>query len=217
MEKFPIEKVQEEHEKTEKIVDALGYGIDDGIKETVTAFNISGLPTSSSCEGHLNRGLLLPWVKVSAPSEPKDRFVVGEDTISRIAKKYDIPEEDVRRANNKNAWIELRDELSNKDETKEYIDWREKNKKLINRANTFLTDFYKEHKAIDGIRLVVSENSEGDFHIHSKSEYAVMPISEKVFSSEEKRGHLEIQELARKEMNLFTEFLRKQYINKHDK
>ena len=47
-----------------KITDGLGMPIDEGIKETVVAFRVSGFPTTGSCEGHLNRGTSYPWVDI---------------------------------------------------------------------------------------------------------------------------------------------------------
>ena len=43
----------------------LGMPIDAGIRETVAVLNLLGLPTTQSCEGHVNdrgHGLPAPWV-----------------------------------------------------------------------------------------------------------------------------------------------------------
>jgi hypothetical protein len=56
-----------------KITDKLGRGIDDKIKNTVTAFMAHGFFTSQSCEGHPleeNRGYPFPWVEIYCP-EPE--------------------------------------------------------------------------------------------------------------------------------------------------
>ena len=45
--------------------DRLGMAIDAGIRETVAVLNLLGLPTTQSCEGHVNdhgHGLPAPWV-----------------------------------------------------------------------------------------------------------------------------------------------------------
>lgn len=56
----------------EHIADSLGKGIDEGIKEAVTALIVYGFPTSASCEGHLGgkHGLPYPWVEICVP-EPE--------------------------------------------------------------------------------------------------------------------------------------------------
>lgn len=50
--------------EVELIVDGLGKGIDDGIKEGVTALMALDFPTDGSCDGH---GISGPWVDVYAP------------------------------------------------------------------------------------------------------------------------------------------------------
>ena len=45
--------------------DALGKPVDAGIKSLVTALNVSGFPTTASCEGHLDWGVPAPWVDVA--------------------------------------------------------------------------------------------------------------------------------------------------------
>lgn len=49
-----------------KITDALGKGIDEGVKETVIALNVLGINTTQSCEGHLDWGISAPWVDIGA-------------------------------------------------------------------------------------------------------------------------------------------------------
>lgn len=45
-------------------------GIEEGIKRQVYNFNLAGLHTSSSCEGHIDRGGPSPYVYVVADNEP---------------------------------------------------------------------------------------------------------------------------------------------------
>ena len=60
--------------EVDKITDRLGLGIDEKIKESVTAFQVHKFTTSQSCEGHTGKeekhGASFPWVEVYAP-EPK--------------------------------------------------------------------------------------------------------------------------------------------------
>src|SRR5690242_14733922 len=44
--------------------DKLGRGIDPGIFETVIVLNLLGIPTTQSCEGHLDRAAGAPWVDI---------------------------------------------------------------------------------------------------------------------------------------------------------
>jgi hypothetical protein len=49
-------------EKFSHVTDRIGMPIDPGIFETVVALNALDIPTSMSCEGHLDHGLPYPWV-----------------------------------------------------------------------------------------------------------------------------------------------------------
>jgi hypothetical protein len=58
-------------EEINKITDALGKEIDEGIKETVIAFNLLGIHTRQSCEGHLDEGVAAPWIDILSPESRK--------------------------------------------------------------------------------------------------------------------------------------------------
>ncbi len=44
--------------------DKLGKKVDAGIIETVVVLNLLGMPTTMSCEGHLDHGTGAPWVDI---------------------------------------------------------------------------------------------------------------------------------------------------------
>lgn len=46
-------------------------GIDEKIKGLVAALNSLDIPTTSSCEGHVDHGSPSPWIKVRDPKEPE--------------------------------------------------------------------------------------------------------------------------------------------------
>lgn len=54
--------------QVDTLTDSLGLGIDEDIKETVTAFRVYGFATSQSCAGHSDQehGTMFPWVEVDA-------------------------------------------------------------------------------------------------------------------------------------------------------
>ena len=85
------EEVEEESQKSQKEIewenkrkeiegwgDRLGKGIDEKVKDTVVAFNLLEIPTSSSCEGHLDHGTLAPWIEIETPDRPAERFSFRE-------------------------------------------------------------------------------------------------------------------------------------------
>lgn len=58
----------------EMIADRLGKGIDEKIKEAITALAVYEFPTSQSCEGHIRgeeEGEPYPWVEIDSP-EPEN-------------------------------------------------------------------------------------------------------------------------------------------------
>ncbi len=77
-EQTPEEKLKEKEDYwkavdqgMDDVGDALGKEIDPGIRKTVVALNVIGLPPSMSCEGHLNLGCPHPWVDIATPNEPE--------------------------------------------------------------------------------------------------------------------------------------------------
>jgi hypothetical protein len=59
------QKWDELAKKFSRFTDRIGMPIDEGIFETVVALNALDIPTSMSCEGHLDHGLPYPWIDVN--------------------------------------------------------------------------------------------------------------------------------------------------------
>ena len=47
-------------------------GIDKKIEGIVVALNALKIPTTGSCEGHINRDAPAPWIKITSQNEPKN-------------------------------------------------------------------------------------------------------------------------------------------------
>ncbi|MBU4082703.1 class I SAM-dependent methyltransferase [Patescibacteria group bacterium] len=62
------EKLARIREDIENWADMNGKGIDESIKETVIMLSALDMPTSQSCEGHIESGTSAPWVGISAPN-----------------------------------------------------------------------------------------------------------------------------------------------------
>ncbi|MFQ5662180.1 MAG: hypothetical protein ACE5F2_02940 [Candidatus Paceibacteria bacterium] len=60
---------EKKRKEIDEIIDIVGHKIDNGIKETVVAFDMNGLPTHNSCEGHIDHGFPYPFVEVTAGEE----------------------------------------------------------------------------------------------------------------------------------------------------
>jgi hypothetical protein len=49
-------------QEVSRLTDKLGRGLDPDITDTVIALNMLGIPTTQSCEGHLDHGRPYPWI-----------------------------------------------------------------------------------------------------------------------------------------------------------
>ena len=109
-----------------------------------------GLPTSASCEGHLDHGYCAPWIDVSAPGEP-ERFIGEKEIYQKIADKYKMSVEDLKKGKNIDAFNEFDEEASKNGETAEYKKWRENNEILKGKTDVLLQEFYSSRKVPDNI------------------------------------------------------------------
>lgn len=195
--------------ETEETADALGYEIEGQVKETVVAFNLMGLSTSASCEGHTDHGISTPWIEVAAANQPEERFIGEKEIFQKVADKYRIPVEDVKKGIHKEAWTEALKESSQNEETPEYRKWREENKKLIRKTSGLLQEFYQGREVTPSIQLKVSEGGEGEFRVHNGGK-DYRPVPEKL--TEKQREELAKRLIKyQEEMKRFTEFLKNKY------
>jgi len=80
MNKTPLWVWEEKLKTVGERVDTNGRKMDLGIIETVAALNLLKIPTSGSCEGHLDYGLPNPWVDIVAMNRPETQFLEKEET-----------------------------------------------------------------------------------------------------------------------------------------
>jgi hypothetical protein len=201
----------------ENTADALGYEVDEGIKEPVIALNAFGINTHQSCEGHLDHGISAPWISIEAPDEPEERFVGQNDIFEKVAKKYNLPIEDVKRWHNEDAYREALREFSENGETENYQKWKERSRKLLYIIWDILDDFYKTHQATDDVRLKTNVESfedmaEGNFRIFNGGD-DYKSIKDVKLSEEEKETLNKRLEGYRKEMQDFAKFLRDKFFS----
>ena len=85
-EKAAEEELKKIRERVDKMADALGKPVEEGIKETVTMLNAFDLITSGSCQGHLGRGIG-PWVEIY-PRVPKvEKWYDDEKLREKVIKQ----------------------------------------------------------------------------------------------------------------------------------
>ncbi|PIY74628.1 MAG: hypothetical protein COY85_02660, partial [Candidatus Portnoybacteria bacterium CG_4_10_14_0_8_um_filter_40_50] len=177
-------KLEEIRQEVENIGDRIGRPIDEGIRETVAMFKANELPTSDSCEGHVERGLPVPYVEVSAPNEPQERFVGQNEVFEKVAKKYNITPEEAKTSKIDEAYWEAMKECSQNEETEEYKKWNEENEKLLAKGQGLLEEFYKERQVEPNVKLQIEEGV-GTYRIHNGGEdYQSIIEEEQEYSDE---------------------------------
>lgn len=150
--------------------DKLGMPIDENVKEAVIALNLLGIPTTASCEGHIDHGRSAPWVEIASPNEPDQRFQGQQDIYNRVAQEYGIILEDVRRANPFEAWSQAFLEASKHAETDEYRNWRESNRKLVAKTQGLLDEFYKGKETQSSTQLTIDTETGDPFRVFNGGE-----------------------------------------------
>jgi hypothetical protein len=82
------------------IADVLGMPVDEGIAETVACLRALGFRTSASCEGHLDWGEALPWVRFDLRFTPAQwrRYVAASEgatagELAALLEEVRTPEE----------------------------------------------------------------------------------------------------------------------------
>lgn len=198
----------------DEIVDAEGRGIDEKIKDAIIALNIAGFPTKASCQGHYGEeggGMGAPWVEIGAENEPEERFNNQNVIFQRVAEKYKMPIEELKRSFNPDAYWEAMKEASGQGETAEYQAWDKENQILFQRAQDLLDEFYENRGVDESLRLQLEEWV-GGFRIHNggtdyKDLEENMPEAEKV-------AHKNRLEIYQQEMKKLVDFILSKYLPK---
>ncbi|HRY82989.1 MAG TPA: hypothetical protein P5099_03870 [Candidatus Moranbacteria bacterium] len=201
----------------EKAADSSGLGIDEGIKNPIIALNAFEINTVQSCEGHLASGNSAPWIRIEAPNEPEERFINQNETFKKVAEKYNMSLEEVKKSHNRDAYWEAIKECSENGETKDYQKWREESEKLLYVTKGILDDFYKNRQVSDNIKIKIDtegadDMAEGSFVIFNGGEDN-RDISDIKLSAEEKESLGNRLNEYRKEMNIFAGFLEEKFFS----
>lgn len=208
------DKIENEIENS---ADSLGLGIDEGIKNPIIALNAFEINTDQSCEGHLASGESAPWIRIEAPNEPEERFINQTETFKKVAEKYNMPLEEMKKSHNSDVYWEVIKECSENEETKDYQKWREKSEKLLYVTKEILDDFYKNRQVSDNIKIKIDTESaddmaEGSFIIFNGGE-DYRYINDVKLSEEERKSLEKRLSEYREEMQAFAEFLKNKFFS----
>ena len=180
----------------DKITDGLNLKIDDGIKETVVFLNALGINTTMSCEGHLKWAFGGPWIDIG-PKETR-KFLSLTKRLQDIRKKLRI-EERKKKPNKK-----VTDKLDNEHYKLRKIEdryIRKESKKVF----ILLEKFYKNRKVDFDEMIILNSVGWGTRIMSQGTELQVL--------NDQKTREMNLKRY-KGEMNLFTEFLKKEYFGK---
>lgn len=189
--------------KVEKVTDGLNYPIDLGIKETVIAFNVHGIYTDGSCEGHLDRGLPYPWIDIAiTPDKSLEEFKKDQETIRKRtyknegAFKKDDPILYEKMMKAKEVFIKKKIEV-----------------KL--EFNKLIDEFYRSRKPYSEEGEIVLKESGNGYRVEMSGGRGIGLDNWKKFDEKiEQLTQFEKENFLRnnqKEMRIFTEFLKKKF------
>lgn len=227
---------EQKRKEVDEITDIVGHKIDEGIKETVVAFDINDLPTHNSCEGHIDHGFPYPFVEVTAGEEPRWKYEGQEELFKKVAEEKDIQLEKIERESFQ--WdVDLYEEVENetgkrlnlKDEkelteTEEYKEWKKRNKEMFKKAQDLLQEYNKNKEQNDpDTEIILDGNEETDFTFRPQSGFDRSVDTVQYMEEREKndwkltkeeeiklKGKLKKRRVSMKE---FTEFLHKKYLS----
>lgn len=208
-------KWEAEIESLKSITDAEGKGIEQGIIETVAAFNLNGLNVTQSCEGHEDRGLHAPWVDVSSPGKPEERWNNEKKIFQEAAEKHQLDFEEIYDSRKRSFHLddqkymdaveEALQQCLASGETQQFKQWIESNQLLRDRVQALLDEFYDDADIEEDSKITIDEVG-FSFRVHNGGE-----DFEKDFTQagpEEIETVSENLEKYRQEMKRFTDFLR---------
>ncbi len=204
---------EEKRKEIEEVTDSNDTPIEAGIIETIVALNVLGINTYQSCEGHDDLGSgqrLWPWVGISAPDEPEERFEGESQLFEEVARENGVDSASLKRGHPDELFWEVKKRASQNPETLEYKKWEEQNSELYKRVSGLLAEFYKDRKVQDDIRLKLDEDNGGSFEISSEKEALLKLISGEL-TDQEKADLIKKLPERREEMKAFTTFLKENF------
>lgn len=202
--------------ETDNIIGRDAKGVDEIMRESVTAFNVFGVHTLDSSEGHIatdaDRKILTPWIDFGAPNVPAFRFVGQEAIFRRLTRERGVPED----VNDPRSQEALRDSSSevwvptDQRQTPEYTEWEERTEEMSRRIEDLLDDFYRgqELQPVEVMLQTFQTDADGVYRVMAGS------IEEHYegnapFPSEQNSDMLDDR---REQMAAFTEFLKEEYL-----
>ena len=184
----PLKEKEERFEAALKqlddVTDGLGLEIEAEIRETITALNLLGIPTSGSCRGHNEEERIsFPYIMGEAPDEPAYRYIGEEEIVLMLLKKYGLErmnyiflDDDAEK-----EYYTLTNDL---EESDEYKRWYEKNKPLEIEVGKLLEEFNSSNPEVQLCLDPVHPGYRIEANVKDTEEIAEGPKRELVIQSQ---------------------------------
>lgn len=209
----PKEVVWEEKLRSlENIVDRIGRHIDKEIMETLVAFDVSNIPTDSSCGGHLEtERMRFPYVSGEANGRPQYAYVGQADIENEIAKKHGINQKEIR--DNIKAKKEYRARLEECELSEEFKVWRTNDQALPMSVAALLEEFYQTRGDSMGVRLCLRERMAIGYYMVTDNYLRPKETSKQVEATQEELDEIKAKIIdARAEFKAFADFLKQKFL-----
>lgn len=188
---------QEMYTTVSNMKDKLGEEVDAGIVDTVVVLNLLGIPTTMSCEGHLDHGTGVPWVDIEDTNANRRTSEVNrmfQQALQQQRQQAQMTIETVR----------LFEEAH---EAKREV--KRLHLAIRQRLLTYLAAFYEHRHVPLDVRLVIqSRDTTGRSRLESQG-----ADFQETAPLEEQRLNLATYQ---EEMRRFTEFLKQQFFQEAD-
>lgn len=197
-------KWQEEREKLDNIGDKLGHPIDKNIKDVVTSFIVNGVPTTSSCEGHIDieDGKEIgrsPYITLGFNNSGDD-YVGEQEIIEKIRREMGISKEEIWSEEFHRRFYGYIENPYNKvEKTSELEEVIRKNSKIGDLLYNVIEDFYRGREVDDGKKIKIKILLNDDNGVHLSFE-----------NKPENKEELEVQQA---EMQALGDFLRERFFS----
>lgn len=180
---------QKTKQKLLKITDKLGCEIDSNILDLVVSLNVLEINTSASCEGHPDHGCANPWIDIESKIDVSRLIKQGEKLNQKADQDKKLTEEQKSILWQKARKIFDKASLPNLKERQKLI--------------VLLDEFYKNHRAPFDAQLHIMDY---DFYC-SRLENNGASLQD----IRPKKQRLEKLKVYQKEMQAFSDFLKKRY------
>lgn len=218
--------------------DVPGTEMDEGIIETVVAFNLNGLTTFSSCEGH-EVNYTFPHVDLVLPQQPIETFINERKIIKHVAEKFNFPVEEYWEAlvgKDTKTLSTLGNQFGNlyhgkiikeasiiyrkNEKTNERKEWEKGVRVVTKKAQILLDEFYRNRELDPEIGLTILSLSSQVMSAITYNNPDVQLLTldqewESKYSDDEKKALQEKIARSRLEMQAFGLFLKNKFLDKN--